>query len=84
MATKLTLSVRSSTIAKAKKYAKRHGLSVSKIFEDYISSITNSDKKDQDDPFESLKRLKGVAGSVNKKKSNKDLIVDAILEKNLR
>jgi hypothetical protein len=84
MTSKLTLSVRTSTIAKAKKYARRHGTSVSKIFEDHISSITSitsSENKESEDPLQSLRRLKGIARNLSTRTSNKNLIADAIKEK---
>lgn len=40
MNTKLTLSIDSKTVEKAKKYAKKRGTSISKIFEEHIYSLT--------------------------------------------
>lgn len=81
MTTKLTLSVNSRTISKAKKYAKKRGTSVSKIFEDHIESLTGSES-DQKDPLDSLKKLKGIAkGAIPEDVNYKDLIADILTEK---
>ena len=84
MTTKLTLSVSTKTVAKAKKYARKNGTSVSKIFEDHISSITDTDKREMGDPLESLKRLKGIAKNIAADVHYKDLIADIIIEKHLK
>ena len=84
MTTKLTLSVSAKTVAKAKKYARKNGTSVSKIFEDHISSITDTDKREKGDPLESLKRLKGIAKNISADVDYRDLIADAIIEKHLK
>jgi len=81
MTTKLTLSVNSKTIAKAKKYAKKRGTSISKIFEEHISAVTDLQKND---PLETLRRLKGVAKNISPDVDYKDLIADAIIEKHLK
>jgi Family of unknown function (DUF6364) len=84
MTTKLTLSVSAKTITKAKKYARKNGTSVSKIFEDHISSITERDKYEKGDPLESLKKLKGIAKNLSTEVSYDDLITNAIIEKYLK
>lgn len=40
MITKLTLSIKSEVIAKAKVYAKANGTSVSKLVEDYLKNLS--------------------------------------------
>lgn len=45
MNTKLTLSLDKEIIEKAKTYAKRHGVSLSKRIENYLNSITRKSKK---------------------------------------
>jgi len=85
MTTKLTLSVNTKIIIKAKKYARKKGTSVSKIFEDYIEDITNEggDGK-KSDPLESLRKLRGVAkGAIASDADYKDIIADSIMEKYL-
>jgi hypothetical protein len=39
MTTKLTLSVDSAVISRAKRYAKRHGVSVSGLVETYLAAV---------------------------------------------
>jgi len=46
MDTKLTLNVNKSVIERAKEYAKSHKISLSKLIESYLSSLTN--KKSQE------------------------------------
>ncbi|MBA7527410.1 hypothetical protein ES705_19586 [subsurface metagenome] len=41
MDTKLTLNVDKSVIERAKKYAKSHKISLSKLIESYLASLTN-------------------------------------------
>jgi hypothetical protein len=84
MTTKLTLSVDSKTIQKAKKYAKKKGTSVSRLFEDHIASITDNDKNIKEDPFDALRKLKGIAKNLSKGTDYDDLITSAIIEKHLK
>lgn len=44
-ASKLTLSIDSELIKKAKSYATKHHTSVSKLFSDFVSEVTKSEKK---------------------------------------
>jgi hypothetical protein len=82
MTSKLTLSVNSRTISKAKKYAKKQGISVSKIFENHIESLTGSESGHNVDPLVSLKRLRGIAKNAIPEDVNyKDLIADILAEK---
>ncbi len=46
MNTKLTLRLRKNTIEKAKKYAHNHKISLSKMIETYLESITSTNKKE--------------------------------------
>jgi len=46
MDTKLTLNVNKSVIERAKEYAKSHKISLSKLIESYLASLTN--KKSQE------------------------------------
>lgn len=48
MATKLTLSINDEKIKKAKRFSKKRGRSVSKLFEDFIDSLDKDEKKDFD------------------------------------
>jgi len=46
MDTKLTLSVDKTIIEKAKKYAKMHNVSLSRIIESYLALLTQKQKND--------------------------------------
>jgi hypothetical protein len=46
MNTKLTLSIDNQVIAKAKKYAKNSGRSLSDLIENYLKNIISSDRDD--------------------------------------
>lgn len=81
MTTKLTLSVNIKTVEKAKKYARKKGTSVSKLFEDHIDSITENESKLKGDPLEALRRLKGILKDKSKTTDYNDLITSAIIEK---
>jgi hypothetical protein len=54
--TKLTLSIKADKIAKAKKYAKEHHTSVSKLFDKFLDEIIPTDK--ENDPL--LQKLKAM------------------------
>jgi hypothetical protein len=57
---KLTLSVDQQVVSRAKRYAKRHGISVSAMVEAYLTSVAEaSDKSSQDSP-PILRSLRGV------------------------
>ncbi|MBR9860215.1 hypothetical protein GYB22_05615 [bacterium] len=43
---KLTLSLNQKIIEQAKSYAKSHNISLSKLIEAYLASLTNKNKKD--------------------------------------
>jgi hypothetical protein len=59
MNAKLTLKLDSKVIAKAKKYAKSHNTSLSKMIESYLDSITG-DKKSGIEITPLVKSLSGV------------------------
>jgi len=57
---KLTLSVGQQVVSRAKRYAKRRGISVSAMVEAYLTSVAEtSDKSPQDSP-PILRSLRGV------------------------
>jgi Family of unknown function (DUF6364) len=65
METKLTLNVNSRVVERAREYAQEHGVSVSKIVEDYLSKITTSrSEKNRTKTFSKLMKLRGIAGPV--------------------
>jgi hypothetical protein len=84
MYTKLTLSIDQNVIENAKKYAKEQKRSVSKLVEEYLSSI--SSVGDEEIKYNTLgpitKELAGIIkmdGNVN----YKDILTDALMEKYL-
>lgn len=78
MTSKLTLSVNPKLVTQAKKYARRKGKSVSKLFEDHIEDLISKEKKK--DPLESIKKLKGIAkGVIPDGTDYKDAIADILM-----
>ncbi|MBX2914259.1 MAG: hypothetical protein KF856_03190 [Cyclobacteriaceae bacterium] len=77
---KLTLSVNPKLVTQAKKYARKKGKSVSKLFEDHIEDLINKEKKK--DPLDSIRKLKGIAkGSIPDDVDYKDAIADILIAK---
>ncbi len=60
MNTKLTLTIEQQIIAKAKKYAKKRGRSLSDIVENYLKAIT---KEKDDSDIEITPLVKSLKGS---------------------
>ena len=61
METKLTLRLNSTVIEKAKKYARNHNISLSKMIESYLDSITKQKEEEKKIPVTSLvESLSGV------------------------
>ena len=60
MDTKLTLSLESSVISKAKRYAKNHKTSVSKMVETYLSEIVEEEKTATNKITPLVKSLSGI------------------------
>jgi|JI102314A2RNA_FD_contig_41_2391781_length_876_multi_1_in_0_out_0_2 hypothetical protein len=60
MTSKLTLSLDAKVIARAKKYSQKKGVSLSRIVEQHLNSLTE-DKNSQQSKT-SLMRLKGILG----------------------
>ncbi len=56
---KLTLSVDKRVVARAKRYAKKRGTSVSRIVENYLDSVTSSSKASKNSPTPVLDALRG-------------------------
>ncbi|MDR0586444.1 MAG: DUF6364 family protein [Treponema sp.] len=82
MYTKLTLSIDQNVIENAKKYAKNQKRSVSKLVEEYLSSISLSvDKKVEYNTLGPItKELVGII-KVNKNTGYKEILTDALMEK---
>lgn len=62
MTTKLTLSVDTNIIEKAKKISKKRGRSVSKLFEDFIDNLDKNEKKEDFD----INKIVGAFGKASK------------------
>jgi hypothetical protein len=84
MYTKLTLSIEQDTIENAKKYAKNQKRSVSKLVEEYLSSLSSStNKRNENSTLGPItKELIGVI-KVNKHMNYEDILTDALMEKYL-
>jgi Family of unknown function (DUF6364) len=55
---KLTLSVDERVVSRAKRHAKRHGVSVSKMVENYLASVAEPNTALKETPI--LRSLRGV------------------------
>ena len=58
MTTKLTLSIDSAVISRAKRYAKRSGVSVSALVESYLAIVSQPSAAQKNPPL--LQELRGV------------------------
>jgi len=64
MDTKLTLKIEESTISKAKSYARKKNISLSKMIENYLNAVTN--KQDRNlSPSPLVESLLGVIDDKN-------------------
>lgn len=76
---KLTLSLNDTIIEKAKRYAKAHDISLSKLIESYLASITTSPIRDEEiSPL--VKSLSGVI-ELDKDFDEKKDYTDYLIEK---
>lgn len=77
MTTKLTLTLDNNVIERAKKYAKKNQISLSRLVEFYFKSLT-SDKESQIENLPPItKELTGIA-TVETTKSDKELLENAL------
>ena len=82
---KLTLSINQMVIDEAKEYAKSSGKSLSSIVEEYLKSLTKTEKsKKKKTPTELVRELKGSVKLPADFTSYKEILQDALLEKYLR
>jgi len=59
MDSKLTIKVDKETIERAKRYAKKHNTSISRLVENYLGRLTSAEKKTyKSDPL--IKSLSGI------------------------
>ena len=80
MNTKLTLNLNKGVIEQAKSYAKENSVSLSKLIESYLDSLTTrSEKKSKISPL--VKSLTGVipSGNYDDKKDYKDYLSEKYL-----
>lgn len=69
---KLTLSVDESVVRSAKRYARGHGISVSRLVEEYLGLMARSpDRPDEDPPV--LKMFRGAARGADPKSYRRHL-----------
>ncbi len=79
MATKLTLSLDSKVIERAKRYSQKKGTSLSKLVEDYFNKLTQGAKVQK--KLSSLRELKGIGGPVPKDFDYKEERYKYLMEK---
>lgn len=71
MNTKLTLNLNKSIIESAKKYAKENNVSLSKLIENYLNSLTNKESKNTNvSPL--VESLTGIIPAQTDEKSEND------------
>lgn len=78
MDTKLTLSLDKSVIDQAKKYAKSNQISLSKLIESYLSSLTKKTEKISEiTPLvESLSGVINLSSEENTKEDYRDFLIE--------
>ena len=82
---KLTLSINQMVIDEAKEYAKSSGKSLSSIVEEYLKSLTKTEKsKKKKTSTELVRELKGSVKLPADFTSYKEILQDALVEKYLR
>ena len=82
MTTKLTLALDESIVQKAKKYAKKQKVSLSKLVEFYFSSLVSDSVDEQISLPPITTELSGMI-KVKTSKDDKKLLTDALIEKHL-
>ena len=82
---KLTLSINQSIIDEAKLYAKSNGKSLSRIIEEYLKSLSKSEKSEKSkSPNKLVMELKGSVKMPKGFTSYKELLQDVLVEKYLK
>jgi len=79
---KLTLNAKKHVIAKAKRIAKRRGISVSAMFGQFVETLS-APRERRRKPAPITRSLRGLA-KVSAKKSDRELFEEAILAKDRR
>lgn len=86
MLTKLTLTINKDVIVKAKKYANIKHLSVSKIVEDYLKTVSESENIRNNELDLEASLTNSITGMFNTEytgETYKDILEDALLDKYL-
>ena len=81
MTTKLTLSLDSKVIGKAKRFAKKKGTSLSRLVEDHLRKTVTLIKPEKK---RSIKELSGILGPSPSNFNYKGAITDYLIEKHLK
>ncbi|SFL17628.1 DUF6364 family protein [Proteiniphilum acetatigenes] len=78
MTTKLTLNIDKDIIEYAKSYAKENNVSLSKLIENYLNSLTQKDNKQSKKVSPLVESLTGVIPSeeLNERKSYRDYLAE--------
>ena len=82
MTTKLTLTIDDSVVDKAKKYARRRNVSLSKLVEFYFSLLISATAGDSEALPPITSELSGIAKNI-KISDYKDVLADALIKKYL-
>jgi len=86
MIAKLTLTIDKQVVDKAKTYAKKKNRSVSKLVEEYLKTISSNDiasSTNQTTKADITEKITGMFKKEYKGQEYKDLLEDALLEKNI-
>jgi len=86
MIAKLTLTIDKQVVDKAKTYAKKKNRSVSKLVEEYLKTISSNDiatSTTQATKADITEKITGMFKKEYKGQEYKDLLEDALLEKNI-
>ena len=82
---KLTLSINQAIIDEAKEYAKSNGKSLSRIVEEYLKSLSKSEKSEKSkSPSRLVMELKGSVKMPKTFTSYKELLKEALVGKYLK
>ena len=86
MIAKLTLTIDKQVVDKAKTYAKKKNRSVSKLVEEYLKTISSNDiaaSTTQTTKADITEKITGMFKREYKGQEYKDILEDALLEKNI-
>jgi hypothetical protein len=81
MTVKLTLSVNKDVVAKAKRYSRKKGKSLSKLIENYLKNIIDTGDKKEDELHPDVKKFSG-AFKLSDKRDYKEVYREEMIKKN--